>query len=199
MGAMAESTPSGWLPPTAPGAGPRPRFDAPPEPPAPAAAEPPAPAQAEPPRAGPTFTRAAPRPGARNGAAVWAVVLGITGLALLVLSLGSLFVLTLPCSVAAWVLAARARRQIESGATSHGDGQATAALWLGRIGVIAGVAAMVVFVALLASGFDFEQFRDDLQRELDRRRQRENGGDGVDGVRTGLRHLRAAVGPWPAR
>ena len=89
---------------------------------------------------------------------------GSPALALLLLSLGSLFILTLPCSVAAWVLAVRARRQIDSGATKQGEGQATAALWLGRIGVIAGVAAMVVFIALVASGFDFEQFRDDLEQ-----------------------------------
>jgi hypothetical protein len=194
MGAMAESTPSGWLPPRAPGAGPPPRFDAP-------AVQPP-PTRPEPPRAGPTFVRpGAAGPAVRNRAAVWAVTLGITGLALLVLSLGALFMLTLPCSVAAWVLAGRARRQIESGATSHGEGQAAAALWLGRIGVIAGIAAMVVFIALLASGFDFEQFRDDLQRELDdRRRERQGGGgEGGGGVRAGLEHVRAAVGAWPAR
>lgn len=179
---MADSTPSGWLPPTAPGAGPRPRFDVSPEQPAP-----------------PAFARPVPRRGERNATAVWAVVLGITGLVLLVLSLGSLFMLTLPCSVAAWVLGARARKQFDSGATGHGEGQAVAALWLGRIGVIAGIAAMVVFIALLASGFDFDQFRDDLQRELDRRRERQDGDDGTDGVRTALEHLRAAVGAWPAR
>jgi hypothetical protein len=186
----------GWLPPHAPGANPPPRFDAPAEQPEPARPEPPRP---EPPRAAPTFVRAgAAAAGPRNGAALWAVALGITGLALLVLSLGSLFLVTLPCSIAAWVLAGRARRQIESGATTHGDGQATAALWLGRIGVIAGVAAFVVFVALLASGFDFEQFRDDLERELDERREREEGGDG-DGVRTSLEHLRAAAAAWVPR
>jgi hypothetical protein len=182
MGGMAE----GWLPPHAPGANPPPRFDAP-------APEPPAPAPPEPPRAEPAFVRdgiAASAP--RNAPAVWAVAFGITGLALLVLSLGSLFVVTLPCSVAAWALALRARKQIESGATTQGDGQATAALWLGRIGVIAGVAAMVVFIALLASGFDFEQFRDDLERELDERRERRDGGGGGDGVRTSLEQLRAA-------
>ena len=95
--------------------------------------------------------------------------------------------------------ARRARAQADrSGATKQGEGQATAALWLGRIGVIAGVAAMVVFIALVASGFDFEQFRDDLEQELDRRRERQGGGDG-DGVRTSLDQLRAAAGGWLAR
>ena len=173
---MADGVPSGWLPPSAPGAGPAPRFDPPPE------QQQPAPP--EPPRTGPSFVKqTASGPRERNSAAVWALVLGIGGLALLVLSLGSLFVLTLPCSVAAWVLAARARNQLRGGVTQVGSGQATAALWLGRIGVIAGVAAMGVFIALLASGFDFEQFRIDLENELDERRQRQGDG-GVDGVRT---------------
>ena len=57
---------------------------------------------------------------------------------------------------------------------------------------------MVVFIALVASGFDFEQFRDDLERELDRRRERQGGGDG-NGVRTSAGQLRAAAGAWLAR
>jgi len=188
MRGMAE----GWLPPTAPGAKPPPRFDVPPEQPAPARPEPSPPDR-------PTFVRPAPpAPRERNGAAVWAVVLGITAISLLLLSLGSLFLVTLPLSAAAWALAGRARRQIESGATTQGESQAVAALWLGRIGVIAGVAALVVFIVLLAAGVDFEQIRDDLQNELDRRRERDDGGGG-DGVRTGLQHVRAAAAGWLAR
>ena len=145
-------TPPGWLPPVARSAPPRPRLDAPPPPVAPA---------------GPTAR------------AVWALVLSITGLALLLVSLGTLFLIALPCSMAAWVLAARAR----------GDDRATAALWIARIGVIAGVVAAVVFIALLASGFDFEQFRDDLQRELDDRRDRPS-----NGVRATVEGLRVVIG-----
>ena len=55
---------------------------------------------------------------------------------------------------------------------------------------------MVVFIALVAAGFDFEQFRDDLQRELDRRRERQDGG-GDDAVRTGLEQSRARLPPGP--
>jgi len=154
MGVMGDEriTPSGWLPPVAPGAAPPPRPDEPPRPAAPA------------------------EPSAR---AVWALVLSITGLALLLASLGTLFLLTLPCSIAGWVLAVRAR----------GGERATAALWLARIGVIAGVAAAIVFITLLASGFDFEQFRDDVERELDDRRDRPSGG-----VRVALEGLRAVIG-----
>jgi hypothetical protein len=56
--------------------------------------------------------------------------------------------------------------------------------------VIAGIAAAVVFIALLASGFDFEQFRDDVERELDERRDRPRSG----GVRATVDGLRAALG-----
>jgi hypothetical protein len=190
---MAEGVPRGWLPPTAPGAGPVPRFDTPPEQPQETPAQPPA--------GGPTFVRSgAAGTRERNATAVWALVLGVTALALLLLSFGSLFVLTLPCSVGAWVLAARARKQLEGSPGQAGAGQAVAALWLGRIGVIAGVAAMVVFVALIAAGFDFEQFRLDLENELDQRRERQGGGGGGggDAVRTGLEQLRAAVTAWRA-
>jgi hypothetical protein len=168
-------TPAGWLPPVAPGAGPRPRFDAP----APAA-----PAYVAPAPPSATIDR-----GARNTPAVWSLALSITGLALLLTSLGTLFILTLPCSAAAWVLAGRARGRLERGESAWGESQATAALWMARIGVIAGVVAAIVFISLLASGFDFEQFRDDLQRELDDRRDRPG-----NGVRTTLEGLRAVIG-----
>ena len=67
--------------------------------------------------------------------------------------------------------------------------------------MIAGVAAMVVFIALVASGFDFEQFRDDLERELEQRRERQDGGGGGDGdgVRTSLEQVRLAAGAWLGR
>ena len=143
-------TPSGWLPPVAPGSEPaRPRFE--PQQPPPA-----------------------PRP--TDARAIWALVLSVGALSLLLVSLGTLFILTLPLSIAAWVLALRA-------GTADG-GRATAALWIARIGVIAGIAAAIVFIALLASGFDFEQFRDDVERELEQRRDRPSGSGG--GVKAAL-------------
>ena len=165
-------TPSGWLPPAAPGSGPRPRFDVPAAP---------GPAPDPPPRAAP--------PTAANPQAVWALALGIGGLLLLMVSLGTLFLITLPCSAAAWVLALRARGQVELGHSTLGEGQATAALWIARIGVVAGIAAGIVLIALLASGFDFDRFRDDLQRELEQRRERR-----TSGVRSAVEGLRAVIG-----
>jgi hypothetical protein len=51
------------------------------------------------------------------------------------------------------------------------------------------VVAAIVLITLIASGFDFEQFRDDLQRELDDRRDRPSSG-----VRATLEGLRAVIG-----
>ena len=58
--------------------------------------------------------------------------------------------------------------------------------------MIAGVAALVVFIVLIASGVDLEQLRDDLERELDERREERDGG-GADRVRTAVEQLRAAA------
>ena len=177
----------GWLPPAAPGGNPPPRFDATQwTAPRPAAPQP-GPADVTPHT--PRFDAPAP---AANGTAVWALVLGIAGLALLLISFGTLFFVTLPLSVAAWILAVRARAAIAAGRATTGQGQAAAALWLGRAGVIAGVAAAVVLIALIASGFDFEELRRDLEREMER--QRDDGDGGAGGARALLEGLRAAAG-----
>ena len=147
------------------------------------ASAPPAPA-----RESPAFER--PERGVRNPAAAWGLGLGIAGLGLLLLSLGSFFLVTLPLSAAAWWLGARARQRVRAGATPSGETQATAALWLGRVGVIAGVLAMIAFIVLVAVGVDFEHLRDDLQRELDRQRDENNG----EGVRSAIDALRATIG-----
>ena len=179
----------GWLPPAAPGGNPPPRFDA-------GGWTAPRPADPEP---GPAAARALPprfdAPQAvGNATAVWALVLGIAGLALLLVSFGTLFIVTLPLSVAAWTLATRARAAIAAGRATTGQAQATAALWLGRAGVIAAVAAAVVLIALIASGFDFEELRRDLEREMERQREDGDGGGGGGGVRTAVEGLRAGVG-----
>jgi len=191
---MSDQAPDrgGWLPPLAPGADPPPRFDVPqwaaprPAPPGDAALAGAGGDRPLPPR----FD--APRQAA-NRAAVWALTLGIIGLTLLLLSFGTLFIVTLPLSIAAWVLATRAQAAIADGRASTGERQAVAALWLARAGVIAGVAAAVVLIALIAYGVDFEELRRDLEREMDRRR-RDDDNNGVDGVRTAIEGLRAVIG-----
>jgi hypothetical protein len=150
-----EPTSSGWLPPRAPGAQPTPMFEpAPPEPEL----------ESEAPQAAVARPAFAPR-GESNGLAVTSLVLGIIGIALLLLSLGIAFLFTLPCSIAAWITGAQARARIAVGETQAGRGQAQAGYVLGILGVVLAVIAIIVWVALLAGGFDLEEFRRDLERQ----------------------------------
>jgi hypothetical protein len=179
-----------WLPPRAPGGQPPPRFDAQPEAPPPQAPpRPPRPAAA--PADRPVFVPSRPKEGT-NVLAVTALVLGIGGLGLLVLSFGLAFVFTLPCSIGAWLCGAQARARINAGEAHAGRGQAQAGYILGVVGVVLGVGAMVAWIALIASGFSVEDFRDDLERELERQRNR-------DEVQARLLELRAAVAALLAR
>jgi hypothetical protein len=146
---------SGWLPPRAPGADPPPRYEsAPPE--AAPVAEPTTDRQ-------PAFVK----PGASesNGLALTALILGIVGVTLLLVSLGLAFVFTLPCSIAAWICAAQARARIAVGETSAGRGQAQAGYILGVLGVVLGVMAMIGWIAAIASGLDLEELRRDIERQ----------------------------------
>jgi hypothetical protein len=227
-----EPTVSGWLPPSAPGAQPPPRFEA--RPPAPPEEEPPAeeakehgepeerlwappPPEAErsappgwappsspsrfqagrayqdtpapapgPPR--PTFAGDRPR-GAPNRLAVAALVLGIAGIALLVLSLGLSFIFSIPLTGAAWVCAHQARTRLRLGREVSGAGQVKAGLILGIGGTVLGIAAMIVWIVLIAQGLSIEEFREDLERELERQRARDS--------RAALESIRAAIATLP--
>jgi hypothetical protein len=119
-----------------------------------------------------------PARGAPNPPATWSVILGSISLVLLVLSLGIWFPLTVPLSIAALVLARAARRRLDAGIAGTGSGAARAGRIIAIIGIVLGILAAVVWVVLLATGFSLDELRDDLERELERRRN----GDGADGV-----------------
>jgi hypothetical protein len=157
-----EPTSSGWLPPSAPGAQPPPRYEpAPPEPDPEPAPEPvaPAPAPAQPGFVKPRGTTET------NGLALTALILGIIGITVLLVSLGLAFLFTLPCSIAAWICAAQARARIAVGETSAGRGHAQAGYILGVLGVVLGVMAMIGWIAAIASGLDLEELRRDIERQ----------------------------------
>jgi hypothetical protein len=161
-----EPTSSGWLPPRAPGAQPAPVFEpAAPEPEvaAPAAAAPPPPPAAAPTTDRPTFVKTGTSQS--NGLALTSLILGIVGVSLLVLSLGVLFIVTLPCSIGAWICAAQARSRIAVGESSTGQGQAQAGHILGILGVVLGVLAMVGWIVAFALGFDVDELRQELERQ----------------------------------
>lgn len=112
-------------------------------------------------------------------------MLGIVGLTLLVITVGLAFLFTLPCSIAAWVCAAQARARLVVGEATTGKGQAQAGYILGVIGVVLGVMAMVGWVAAIASGVDFDQLRQELERQ--------SSPDAVRAVRAALASLTSAT------
>ncbi|HYM57232.1 MAG TPA: hypothetical protein VES79_04650 [Solirubrobacteraceae bacterium] len=180
--------PSGeWLPPQAPGGRPPPRFEPEPEPQfAPPVAPPPAaPRQ---PEAPPVFVK--PQTGPVSGLTIAALILSISSLLFLVLSLGLSFALSLPLSAAAWVCAARKKSAIRAGRAEGGARHAQLGLVLAMVGVALSVAAMVVWIGLIAAGFSLEELQRNLEQELERQRQRQRSSD--DPV-THLRELSAAA------
>lgn len=178
--------PSGeWLPPQAPGSRPPPRFEPEPQP---RFAPPAAPPLAAPrqPAAPPVFVK--PQTGPAGGLAIAALILSVSSLLFLVLSLGLSFALSLPLSAAAWVCAARDKAAIRAGRAEGGAGHARLGLVLAMVGVALSVAAMVVWIGLIAAGFSLEELQRNLELELERQRQR-----GSDDPVTRLRELSAAA------
>ena len=76
-------------------------------------------------------------------------MLGCAGLFMFfVVSLGLLFFINLPCSVAAWVLGVQGKRRVDRGETLGHRGLAQAGLVTGVIGVGLGVLGIVGWVLL---------------------------------------------------
>ena len=92
-------------------------------------------------------------------------MLGILAVTLLVFSAGVGAVLTLPMSVAAWIMGAQGRKNVASGQTTYGDGMAHAGVILGIVGVILGLIALATWIALLVAGVDWAQLRRDLEEQ----------------------------------
>ena len=91
---------------------------------------------------------------APNNPAVVAIALGATGLGLLLVTVGVTFLLTLPCSVLAWVFGAQGRRRVRSGETTRNEGLATAGLITGIIGTVLGIVAAVVWVMVVVNAIN---------------------------------------------
>ena len=84
-----------------------------------------------------------------NPQAIIALVLGCAGLFMfLVGSLGLLFFLNLPCSVAAWILGVQGKRRVDRGETLEHRGLAQAGIVTGVIGVVLGALGIVGWVLL---------------------------------------------------
>jgi hypothetical protein len=109
-------------------------------------------------------------PSAANGLATASLVLGIMGVAVLLITLGLGTLISLPLSIAAWICAHRARGRIKRGETTTGIGAARAGRILAFVGVALGVAALIVWSALESAGYTIDDLRESIERELERQR-----------------------------
>jgi hypothetical protein len=80
----------------------------------------------------------------QNNRAVAALALGSAGLGLLFFSAGALFLLTLPASIAGWVLGRQAKER------PTGRDQANVAVIIGIVGTALGVIAAVAWILIIA-------------------------------------------------
>jgi uncharacterized membrane protein len=80
----------------------------------------------------------------QNNRAVSALALGSAGLGVLFFSAGVLFLLTLPASIAGWILGQQAKRR------DVGREQADVAVIIGIVGTVLGVVAAVVWILIIA-------------------------------------------------
>jgi hypothetical protein len=129
-------------------------------PPDPHADAPPAPQPASRPIFLPPTVGAPASPQAENKKAVWALIFGSGSLGLLVFSAGLLFFLTLPASIAGWILGAKAKRM------ANGGEQANVAVIIAIVGLILSVIAAAIWIVLFATG------------EYSTSTEVDNGGDG---------------------
>jgi hypothetical protein len=81
---------------------------------------------------------------AQNNRALAALALGSAALGLLFFSAGALFLLTLPGSIAGWILGHQAKRR------DAGREQANVAVIIGVVGTVLGVVAAVVWILIIA-------------------------------------------------
>jgi hypothetical protein len=95
----------------------------------------------------PTAGQAAASPERQDSRAVWALIFGSGSLGLLVFSAGLLFFVTLPASIAGWVLGAKAKRMAEG----RRD-QANVAVIVAIVGCVLSVIAAAIWIALFATG-----------------------------------------------
>ena len=90
----------------------------------------------------PYAERQQPTPGGDGNRAVIALAAGAAALGLLAFTAGMLFFVTLPASIAGWVLGSQAK---QAGARVD---QANVAVIMGIVGTIAGVVATIVWILI---------------------------------------------------
>lgn len=107
-----------------------------------------------------------------NGTAVAALVLGIAGIAVTLFFAGVLFIVSIPCSIAAWVLGVKGKKVAAPDPLAEpmrpgGRGMAQAGLICGIAGIVLAILAIVLWVMLFSLGeFNINDFQPEEDGEL---------------------------------
>lgn len=113
-----------------------------------------------------------PPPRPTNGSAVAALVLGIAGIAVTVLFAGLLFIVSIPCSIAAWVLGVKGKRIAAPDPNLEptrpgGRGLAQAGLVMGIVGLVLAILAIIAWALLFSLGeLDISEFETEPDQDL---------------------------------
>jgi hypothetical protein len=180
---VEEERPTGFLPPQP--AGPEPELGSKPPPPPPQQEVPapgwqppqqqqpnvaPPPGPQPPPPGYPAYGwgyPAQPRPEPDNGPAVAGFVLSLVSGALLFLSVGLSSLISLGCAIFGTVYSRRGKRKVEAGETTKNRGLAQAGFIIGIVSLVLSAIATLVWLLILVAALTDDEFRDDLERELD--------------------------------
>ncbi len=108
-----------------------------------------------------------PQPQPDNGPAVAGFVLSIVSVSLLVLSAGLSSLISLGCAISGIVYSRKGKRKVESGETTKNAGLAQAGFIVGIVSLCLSALATAIWIAVLVAAVNDEEFRDDLERELD--------------------------------
>lgn len=162
---------SGFLPPEP--AGPEPEIAASPPssaPPGPQAPQPGYGQQAWYPPQGPGYGQApwgyAP-PQPDNNPAIAGFVLSLVSLGLLVFTIGISSIVSLGCSIAAVVLGRKGVKKVDAGDSPKHKGLAQAGFWLGIAGIVLAALATALWTIVAVAAITDEDFRRDLEDDLD--------------------------------
>jgi hypothetical protein len=110
----------------------------------------------------------APQPiQADNGPAVAGFVLSIVSVSLLVLSAGLSTLISLGCGIFGIVYSRKGKRKVQAGETTKNAGLAQAGFIVGIVSVCLSALATLIWGIVLGAAIADEDFRDDLERELD--------------------------------
>ena len=109
-----------------------------------------------------------PRPSAPdNPQAIAGFVLSLVSLGLLVVSVGLSSIASVGCAIAGMVLGRKGVRRVDAGETPKHRGLGQAGFWVGLGSLILSLLATAAWIAVLVAAISDEEFRDDLERELD--------------------------------